>query len=637
MTVPTHTAPRSSTRARAERWLGIFRLLPHAGTGPLVASALVNVLLGLLPLGFIVAMSTLLHQLPQAVDGDGWGTITLALLLSVGSFVVQQLVAPFRVFTGEIVTRRVDGYCARRLMRASLTDIPIDVLERQQTLDLLSDARAPFEGQMSSPGQAATGLLALVSRYTQLAGACMLVAIVLTPWTGLLVTVTALVIRFGQRSSLGRFATLWGGLTSERRRLMYIRRTGTGAGIAKEMRVLGLIDWYRARHREETDALLTPLWAGRRRLLFAPFVWLALVGLIGGSLSLLELGRSVSGGELSLLELAIAVQGVLIPLRFGVYFPESDVATQYGMQSFDALLELESLAAGGRAAEARTADPSPVPAADGRGRLKKGIRFEDVTFAYAQDAPAVLDHLDLEIEAGMATAIVGLNGAGKTTLVKLLTRLHDPGGGTVTADGQDITAMNPEAWQRRCAVIFQDYIRYEMSLEDNIRMGAPDAPDTPATQAALSRAIERADAAEVVTALPSGVRTILSGQYEGGQDLSGGQWQRVALARAFFAAETGAEILVLDEPTAQLDVRAEVRFFDRFLQMTEGLTSVIISHRFSTVRRADRIVVLEHGRVVERGTHDELIAGGGRYAELFRLQAQRFDGPGTDEHREAEQ
>ncbi|MFI1417038.1 ABC transporter ATP-binding protein [Streptomyces sp. NPDC020731] len=636
MTVPTRIAPGSSLRARVERWLGILRLLPHAGTGPLVASALVNVLLGLLPLGFIVAMSTLLHRLPQAVDGGGWGVLTLALLVSVVSFVVQQLVAPFRVFTGEIVTRRVDGYCVRRLMRASLTDTPIDVLERRRTLDLLSDARAPFEGQMSTPGQAAAGLLALVSRYTQLAGACVLVGVVLTPWAGLLVTVTALVVRFGQRSSLGRFAALWGGLTAERRRLMYIRRTGTGTGIAKEMRVLGLIDWYRGRHRQETDALLTPLWAGRRRLLFAPFVRLALVGLIGGSLALLELGRAAGGGELSLLELAVAVQGVLIPLRFGVYFPESDVATQYGMQSFDALLELESLAAG-PAADARTAGPSPVPAPGGQGRLKKGVRFEDVTFAYAPDAPAVLDHLDLEIEAGRATAIVGLNGAGKTTLVKLLTRLHDPGGGTVTADGQDVTAMDPEAWQRRFAVIFQDYIRYEMSLEDNIRMGAPDAPDTPATRAALDRAIERADAAEVVAALPSGVRTVLSGRYEGGQDLSGGQWQRVALARAFFAAETGAEILVLDEPTAQLDVRAEVRFFDRFLQMTEGLTSVIISHRFSTVRRADHIVVLEHGRVVERGTHDELIAGGGRYAELFRLQAQRFDGPGTDGPREAGQ
>ncbi|MFC8426338.1 ABC transporter ATP-binding protein [Streptomyces sp. NPDC057236] len=634
MTVPTRTAPGGSPRARAERWLGILRLLPRAGTGPLVASVLVNVLLGLLPLGFVVAMSTLLHRLPQAVDGGGWNTVALALLVAVGSFVVQQLVAPFRVFTGEIVTRRVDGYCVRRLMRATLTDTPVDVLEDRRTLDLLSDARAPFEGQMSSPGQAAAGLLALLSRYTQLAGACLLVGLVLTPWAGVLVTVTALVVRFGQRSSLGRFATLWGGLAAERRRLMYIRRTGTGTGIAKEMRVLGLIDWYRARHREETRALLTPLWAGRRRLLFAPFVWLALVGLTGGSLTLLELGRAADGGELSLLELAIAVQGVLIPLRFGVYFPESDVATQYGMQSFDALLELEGLG-DGPGAHARTRDTSPVPASGGRARLRKGIRFEDVTFAYAPDAPPVLDHLDLEIEAGRATAIVGLNGAGKTTLVKLLTRLHDPGGGTVTADGRDVTAMDPEAWQRRFAVIFQDYVRYEMSLEDNIRMGAPDAPNTPATRAALGRAIERADAAEVVAALPSGLSTVLSGQYEGGQDLSGGQWQRVALARAFFAAETGAEILVLDEPTAQLDVRAEVRFFDRFLRMTEGLTSVIISHRFSTVRRADHIVVLEHGRVVERGTHDELIAGGGRYAELFRLQAQRFDGPGTDEHREA--
>jgi ATP-binding cassette subfamily B protein len=206
-------------------------------------------------------------------------------------------------------------------------------------------------------------------------------------------------------------------------------------------------------------------------------------------------------------------------------------------------------------------------------------------------------------------------------MVKLLARLYDPTHGKIIVDGQDLRDVDPLHWQRQLAVVFQDYVRYELSAADNIRLGAP---GWSYGEEQVRAAAARAGVLELVESLPAGLDTPLSSQYAGGRDLSGGQWQRVALARAFFAVYAGASVVVLDEPTAQLDIRAEVEFFDRFLGATAGLTTVLISHRFATVRRAHRIVVLEHGRVAECGSHDALMARDGRYANLFRLQAERF-------------
>ena len=239
-----------------------------------------------------------------------------------------------------------------------------------------------------------------------------------------------------------------------------------------------------------------------------------------------------------------------------------------------------------------------------------------------------LSHVDLHIPAGRSLAIVGANGAGKTTLVKLLCGLYRPTAGRVSVDGIDLDHIEPESWQRRVAAIYQDFARLHLSARDNVGMGSIEllnGPDVGKTARALRLAAERAGILDVVESLPEGWDTILSREYEGGVDLSGGQWQRIALARALFAVEGGARVLVLDEPTANLDVRAEAQLYDRFLEITAGLTTVLISHRFSTVRRADHIVVLERGTIVERGTHDELVALGGRYAEMFRLQAERFE------------
>jgi ABC-type multidrug transport system fused ATPase/permease subunit len=262
--------------------------------------------------------------------------------------------------------------------------------------------------------------------------------------------------------------------------------------------------------------------------------------------------------------------------------------------------------------------PSGLGAVPGAGAVS--LSLDGVRFAYPS-APddMVLDGVDLKVRAGTSLAIVGVNGAGKTTLAKLLCRLYDPVDGSVIVNGVDLRSVDVEAWRTRVTAVFQDFIRYEWPLRDNVApLGAPEAVVAAALRAA--GAIEDLD-------------VILSRGYAGGTDLSGGQWQRVALARALCAVSLGAGLVLLDEPTAQLDVRAEATVFDAVLEATRGCTTILISHRFSTVRHADVICVLEHGRVVELGSHEELMAAGGRYRTMFDLQASRF----TEEEVEADE
>lgn len=240
------------------------------------------------------------------------------------------------------------------------------------------------------------------------------------------------------------------------------------------------------------------------------------------------------------------------------------------------------------------------------------IRLRDVTFAYPSGGAAVLEHFDLTIPAGSSLAIVGQNGAGKTTIAKLLCRLYDPQSGSIEVDGIDIREFDFASWRSRITAVFQDYMRLELPMRDNVApAGAPDNVVLASLEAAGAKNL-------------TDLNTVLARGYDGGTDLSGGQWQRVALARALASVRLGAGIVLLDEPTAQLDVRGEAEIFERLLQATRHCTTILISHRFSTVRQADRICVLEHGSVIELGTHEELMALGGRYRTMFDIQAQRF-------------
>ena len=255
--------------------------------------------------------------------------------------------------------------------------------------------------------------------------------------------------------------------------------------------------------------------------------------------------------------------------------------------------------------------PAPRP-------VRSGYEFRDVSFAYAGSDKLVLDRISFRIDAGERIALVGENGAGKTTLVKLLARLYDPTGGSILLDGVDLRDYNVDDLRREVGVIFQDYMRYDMRVLENIGFGRIEAlKDDDRVRQAASKAY----ADTVVNSLPSGYEQMLGRRFEGGVDLSGGQWQKIALARAYMR---DAQVLILDEPTATLDARAEYEVFLRFAELTRGRMAVLISHRFSTVRMADRILVLEHGRILEQGSHEQLLALGGRYSELFELQAAGY-------------
>jgi ATP-binding cassette subfamily B protein len=290
----------------------------------------------------------------------------------------------------------------------------------------------------------------------------------------------------------------------------------------------------------------------------------------------------------------------------------ADVAYSFGSRALPAVPELEAALASTRLPGSRPLD----------GRPAVSLRFDQVGFTYPGTTMPVLDGLDLELGAGESLAVVGSNGAGKTTFVKLLARLYDPTSGRITVDGIDLRELDATSWQRRVAAIFQDFTHYELTVAENVGLGAPALLDD---RGALRDAARRAGALSLIDALPGGWDTVLSRRVAGGVELSGGEWQRIALARALLAVDAGAGLLVLDEPTANLDARAETELYERFLDLTSGVSTVVISHRFSTVRRAGRIVVLGGGSVVEAGTHDELLALGGRYARMFRLQAARFE------------
>jgi ATP-binding cassette subfamily B protein len=612
----------------AARWR-IATLVPRGGAGPVTALVLVNLLLGVLPVAFVLATGSVLGRVPAAVrDGLGsaaWDSLVQVFVVAALVFAAQQVLAPLATALAVPLARRVDGLVFDRLMATALGTPGVAPLEDQQALDALRVAVGGLEFSYQSPGQACAGLLALIARYTQLAGYVIVVGVA-GSWTAAAVLLVAvLLFRYGQRGGLRKYGSVRIANTPAERKADYLRQLAMRPAAGKELRVFGLTEWLTGRYRDSYLAWLRPLWAARRRVYLWPFVGYALWGLAASVFIFVTIGRAAADGDLSLAAFVVVVQATLTALRLGEFYPEADVQTAIGMLGYDGVQRFADRV---RAVTAGSG-PEPAPTTTEVPEPVDGLHFDGVTFRYPGTDRAVFDGLELRLPAGKCTAVVGVNGAGKTTLVKLLTRLYEPDQGAVRLDGTDIRDFPLERWRARNAVIFQQFARFEVSAADNIAYGAVQERDDRDGIAAAARA---AGIAEALRGLPRGLDTPLARHLTGGADLSGGQWQRIALARVLFALRHGAGILVLDEPTAALDIRAEARFFDEFAELTRGATTLLISHRFSTVRHADQIVVLDQGRVAEQGNHDELLARGGRYAELFRLQADRF----TDEADPAE-
>jgi ABC-type multidrug transport system fused ATPase/permease subunit len=406
---------------------------------------------------------------------------------------------------------------------------------------------------------------------------------------------------------------------SAQRHADYAYQLAVEPAAAKELRLFGLAGWAVQRFTDRRRRLFE-LQYKATRLRERPMIWCLLIVAAANALVFWALGSAAADGRLELDRLVVFAQvavGVSMIAFGGLnWVLDGAAGPVVAVQRLKpAMAPAGALGTGWRA---ESAGPPAGAAATDRaargpvGRRAVGIRIRDLSFSYPRSGRPVFDGLELTIPAGSSLAVVGQNGAGKTTLAKLLCRLYDPDAGSIEVDGADLRDLPVDGWRTRVAAVFQDFLRLELPLRDNVApAGAPDAD----ILAALADA-GAGDLAELDTRLATG--------YEGGTELSGGQWQRVALARALCAVRQGAGLVLLDEPTAQLDVRGEAAIFDRILAATRDVTTILISHRFSTVRHADRICVLERGRVVELGSHDELMALGGRYHTMFGLQAQRF-------------
>jgi len=380
----------------------------------------------------------------------------------------------------------------------------------------------------------------------------------------------------------------------------YAYRLAVDPPASKELRLFGLAGWILDRFVARRTRL-HELQYTATRLRERPVALSMLIVVAANVLVFWSLANSAANGSLSLAAAVVFVQGAVGTSM--IAFGGLNWALDGSAAPVAAVLRLE--AAMGPAGALPSGNRSAA------GLPSREIRIRNLAFAYPGGAP-VLENLDLTIPAGSSLAIVGQNGAGKTTLAKLLCRLYDPQSGAIEVDGVDLRELDLNSWRSRVTAVFQDFMRLELPLRDNVApAGAPDD----VVRAALASA-----SAENLASLD----TVLARGYQGGTDFSGGQWQRVALARTLCAVKLGAGVVLLDEPTAQLDVRGESEIFERILAATRHCTTILISHRFSTVRHADRICVLEHGRVIELGTHEELIVQGGRYRTMFELQAQRF-------------
>ncbi len=577
---------------------------------------------GVLPVVALVALGRAVGKIPAAIT-DGLGStaghaLLLALGIGTGAYCLSLLRGPAESLLAAYCEVVMSSGTQRRLARAVCEPVGIEHLEDPAMLDRLASASG--ELATSRPADAPFALASALSDRLSGVFACVVLAS-FRWWIGLFFLAGWLAIR----PPLLKLLTERAGLA--RRAVPTLRHSWWYLGasyrpeFAKELRMFGLGDWLIGRYSTMWLAGMAGpwrhMWRLRHRVYGYALVVIAMYAVGAGAL-----GFAAYHHEIGLGTLAVMLPMLPTTMQAGGV-SAADVTLEQMLAAvpdldgvLTGLTPQRSLEASALPRQPTGPDRPPVPDVAGH-----TIRFEDVSYAYPTGDAPVLDGLELELRAGESLAIVGVNGAGKTTLVTLLARLRDPTAGRITVDGTDLRELDARSWQRRVAVVYQDYTKYPLTARENV--GLSDLGDRIDEQA-LKEAAARAGALEVIGKLPGGWDTICVPGYAGGTDLSGGQWQRLALARALYAVERGARVLVLDEPTAQLDIRAEAAFYERFLDITRGLTTVVISHRFATVRRANRIAVLDDGKITELGSHDQLITARGTYAELFELQAARF-------------
>jgi ATP-binding cassette, subfamily B, bacterial len=560
-------------------------------------------------IGSVITIGILVDAIIEKGDVSG-STPWIALGAVAAILFTQRVAFPFLDPAIESLEHRLTILVQQRVMTPLLRPVTIGHLEDAGVNDQLRLAE-----QVGSENFSAQQALAALTDLTSTRLACTAAAGILFTWRWWAPVVLLgawLLSRIWYRIQMGSLVTSMERDTPALRRAEYVSELILDGTAAKETRIFGLGPWLIDRFEGHWLDGMQDVWEGRRRgrlgtLIAGAALIAAYVAVFGGLVRATLRGEFTPGDVFIYMSLAMGMAG------FG-FNPEAEYILQMGAAPMPHVAEIERQVERAETNFTRgIRHPGAAPV--------EAIRLEGLTFAYPSCDGPVLDGVDLTIRAGQSLAIVGENGAGKTTLVNLLCGFYQPTGGRIMVDGLDLAEIDKRAWQRRIAAVFQDFAKYPLTLRENVVLGHPGRAADYETR---MRAGQRAGIMELVESLPDSWNTVLSKKFEGGTDLSGGQWQRVALARAMFALECGAGILVLDEPTANLDVRAESALYERFLDLTAGLTTIVVSHRFSTVRRADKIVVLEGGRIVEAGSHAQLMALDGRYARMFDLQARYY-------------
>ncbi|TKW66145.1 MAG: ABC transporter ATP-binding protein [Paracoccus denitrificans] len=616
MPMPLKEPPRSF-RARWAAMKNIppfLRLVWKAAPALTLASMVLRLIRAVIPVTSLWIGKLIIDEVIRLVALDGPETLTAWFTGGEANHLMILVAAEFGLaILSDGLARLVsliDSLLAERLT-ISLT---MDLMEHAANLDLEDFEDAVFQDKLERARRQAAGRMSLMGLIFQQLQDMLTVLtfagglIAYNPWLVVLLLLTLIPAFLGEAHFNAKNYNLDFGRTPERRELDYIRQVASWPDTAKEVKIFDLHRFLADRYRTLSEKFYTE----RRQIARSRAFWgviFTAIGTLGYYTAYLWIVGATLAGALSIGDLTFLAGSFqrLRSLLNGLLTSFSTTAAQ--------ALYLEDLFEFFEVEPEITSDPGAIPVPE---TIREGFRFEDVGFRYPGATKWAVRNLTFTLRAGETLALVGENGAGKTTLVKLLARLYDPDEGRILLDGRDLRDYDLDSLRAAIGVIFQDFVRYSWTAADNIAVGRIEArADRPRIEAAA----ESAMADQVIAKLPEGYDQMIGKRFANGVELSGGEWQKLAIARAYMR---DAQVLILDEPTAALDARSEFEVFERFKELSAGKTAVLISHRFSSVRMADRILVLENGRVEAEGTHEHLMENGGRYRELFELQAAGY-------------
>ncbi len=588
--------------AALKRLPPLFRMVWETNRWLCLCSLGLRLAAALIPIASLLVAKRILNDVVATIRHlpvpatDVWTMIGAAFVLAVVADALSRMISLSDSLLGDRFTHRLD----------------VMIMQHASSLDLASFEDPVFYDKMERARQQARARLGMLVSVASMARqsitlfTMMLAVVAFSPWLLVLLALSTIPVFLGETKFAFLNYSLLFRQTPAKRELDYIRYLGASRQSAKEVKIFGLDGFLGQRFRRIFDSF----YADNRKLAIHRAVHGTAVGVVPsvayyGAYAYVvfqALHGLLSVGGLSLIASAFSRSRDIMENLVSQFVDASEQAL-YLRDLFEFLEARPTLVSGTR--------PVPRP-------IRLGFEFRNVSFAYPGSKKKVIEHISFALGPGEKIALVGENGAGKTTITKLMARLYDPTEGQILLDGVDLREYDAERLRHEIGVIFQDYMRYDMSVSLNIGFGQVAAL---ADQARIERSAEKSLAAGVIAKLPQGYDQMLGRRFEGGTDLSTGQWQKVALARAYMRE---AQILILDEPTASLDARAEFEAYERFVELSEGKMAVLISHRFSTVRMAGKILVLDEGRLVESGSHAELVARGGKYAGLFELQAAGY-------------